>query len=446
LQPARYPEQVIGIRREDKNRWERRAPLTPEHVAQLVKRHDLALRVQPSSNRAFSDQAYRDAGAGISEDLEGCEVVLGVKEIPVEKIRAGVVYAYFAHVIKGQSANMPALRRLMDLGCSLIEYERIVDEEGRRLIFFGRHAGYAGMIDAFWALGRRLQWEGIDNPFAAVRLAHEYADLEEAREHLEAIGREIRRDGIPDALHPLVVGFTGSGNASLGAQDIFHLFPFEQVRVGELPGLAENRDLPRDAIFKVVFERRHRVERADGGSFDADDAVSHPAGYRSAMPRHLPFLSVLVNAIYWDPRAPRVVGREDLARLWTGGTSPRLRVIADISCDIEGSVEATVRATTPGDPVFVYDPRDGSAVSGVAGHGPVVLAVDNLPCEIPKSASGYFGDALYRYLPALARCDWSRPVDALDLPEEIRRAIVVHRGELAPSYRHLGRALEAAGA
>lgn len=437
---------MIGIRREDKNRWERRAPLTPDHVSQLVRRHDLAIRVQPSSNRAFPDQAYREAGAGISEDLEGCEVVLGVKEVPVEKIRPGVVYAYFAHVIKGQAANMPALRRLMELGCTLIEYEKIVDEDGKRLIFFGRHAGYAGMIDTLWALGQRLKWEGIDSPFAAVRLAHEYADLEEAREHLQALGQEIRREGIPDALHPLVIGFTGSGNASLGAQDICHLLPYEQVRVRELAGLAEDRDLPRDVVFLVVFERRHRVERTDGAPFDAEDALRNPDRYRSAMLRHLPHVTALVNGIYWDPRAPRVVSRDDLATLYGGDSAPRLRVIGDISCDTEGSIEATLRSTTPGDPVFLYDPRDGSAVSGVAGRGPVILAVDNLPCEIPKSASGYFGDALSRYLPAFSRCDWTRPLDALDLPDEIRDAIVVHRGELAPAYRYLEKALRAATA
>lgn len=435
---------MIGIRREDKNRWERRVPLTPEHVAQLVSRHGLEVAVQPSSNRAFPDQAYRDAGGRISEDLEDCRAVLGVKEIPVEKLRAETVYFYFAHVIKGQAQNMPALRTLLDLGSTLVEYERIVDEEGKRLIFFGRHAGYAGMIDALSALGRRLSWEGIETPFAALRSAHEYVDLEEARAHVRRVGEAIRHEGIPESLHPLVFGFTGSGNASRGAREILDLLPYEEVRPRELDSLASDADLPRDVVFQVVFERRHRVERRDGGPFDADEALTRPDLYRSAMGRYLPHVTVLVNGIYWDPRAPRVVTREDLVRLIAGPEPPRLRVLADISCDVGGSIEANVRATTPGDPVYVYDPRDGSEVSGVAGRGPVVLAVDNLPCEFPFDASAYFGDALLRYLPAIARCDWTRPLEALEIPEEIRAAIVCHRGALAPAYAYLEPALAAA--
>jgi alpha-aminoadipic semialdehyde synthase len=116
-------------------------------------------------------------------------------------------------------------------------------------------------------------------------------------------------------------------------------------------------------------------------------------------------------------------------------------VIGDISCDLRGSIEANVRITTPGDPIYVYDVGSGEAVSGVAGRGPVILAVDNLPCELPVDASQHFGDALLRFLPALARCDWSRPFDALSLPDEIRRAVIVHRGRLTPRFAYLAELL-----
>ncbi len=405
---------MIGIRREDKNRWERRAPLTPEHVAELT-RHGVRVVVEPSADRVFPDEAFRAAGAEIGDDLTSCALVAGVKEIPAARLRPGTVYLFFAHVAKGQPKNMPMLRRLMELGCSLIDYERIVDDRGRRLVFFGRHAGFAGMLDTLAGLGRRLGSEGIDSPFSRARLAHEYADLEEAHADLERIAREIRRDGIPERLHPMVFGFTGSGNVSKGAQEIFDHLPYEEVLPEDLPALSANADLPRNILYKVAFSRSDRTRMS--ASLDA--------------------LTVLVNGIYWEPGHPRVVANADLARLFANGASPRLRVIGDISCDLQGSIEANVRFTTPGDPFYVFDPESGTAASGVAGRGPVILAVDNLPCELPVDASQHFGDALLRFLPALARCDWSRPLEGLEVADEIRRALIVHRGRLTPLYAGL---------
>jgi alpha-aminoadipic semialdehyde synthase len=411
---------VIGIRREDKNRWERRAPLTPEHVAELT-RHGVAVAVEPSPLRVFPDAAYRAAGARVVDDLSSCPLVVGVKEIPLERLNPKTAYFFFAHVTKGQAGNMPMLRRLMELGSTLVEYEKIVDERGRRLVFFGRHAGFAGMLDTLATLGRRLLWEGIDSPFASLKLAHDYADLEEAHAELARVADRIRREGIPDALHPMVFGFTGSGNVSKGAQEIFDQLPYEEVLPEDLSSMVTNEDLPRNILYKVVFTRSDR--------------------FRSAMGPHLGHLTVLLNGIYWEPGHPRVAGLDDIRALFGGAVAPRLRVIGDITCDLHGSIEANVKITTPGDPVYVYDVVSGEAVSGVAGRGPVILAVDNLPCELPVDASQHFGDALLRFLPALARCDWSRPFETLDLQDEIRRAVIVHRGRLTPKYAYLARHL-----
>jgi len=413
---------VIGIRREDKNRWERRAPLTPDHVAELV-RMGLSVVVEPSPIRAFPDDAFRRAGAVVAADLSACPLVVGVKEIPLDKLQPKTAYAFFAHVVKSQPANMPMLRRLIERGCTLVDYERILDDRGRRLVFFGRHAGFAGMLDTLWALGQRLRSEGIDTPFAALRLAHGYVDLEEAHVALGQVAAAIRRDGIPPALHPLVVGFTGSGNTSKGAQEIFDQLPYEEILVEDLAAQIERGELPHNLVYKVVFSR---ADRFDG-----------------VVTRHLSHLTALVNGVYWEPGHPRVVTIESLRRLWSGDAAPCLRVIGDISCDLAGSIEATVRATTPGDPVYVYDVATSETVRGVAGRGPVILAVDNLPCELPVDASAHFGDALLRFVPPMARCDWSRPLDSLSLPDEIARAIIVHRGRLTPDYAHLERSVVA---
>jgi alanine dehydrogenase len=146
---------------------------------------------------------------------------------------------------------------------------------------------------------------------------------------------------------------------------------------------------------------------------------------------------LLVNGIYWESRYPRLVTRAQLGELFGRSEPPRLRVIGDVSCDIEGSIECTVRATEPGDPVYVYNPQTGEIHMGVAGHGPVVLAVDFLPCELPVDASTYFSHSLRPFLPVLARADFSGPLSQTGLPPELLGATIVYKGKLTEPYRYL---------
>lgn len=416
----------LGIRRENKGRWERRAPLTPQHVEELVHQHGVSVAVQPSEVRIFGEDDYRSAGAEIREDLSGCRVILGIKEVPPEHIVPGRAHLAFFHVIKGQRWNMGQVRRALDAGSTLIDYEPIVDRHGRRLLFFGRHAGYAGMIDALWALGRRLRAEGVETPLTAVRQAKDYDHLETALDHLASdVGRRIRNEGLPEALRPLVIGFTGGGNVSQGAQEVLQRLPVVEVHPDELPELEGRSERSRGTIYKVVFRRDQRTDFA----------------------RHLPFLTVLVNGIFWGARDPRLVTWDDLEDLWSrhegrGDGGPRLRVIADLSCDVEGSIEATVEQTDPDEPVFVADPFTRETPYGVEGRGPVILAVGNLPAELPRDASEHFGDRLFPFAVRLAAADFTPPFDALELPEPVRRAVITHRGELTPGYRDLADFLE----
>lgn len=406
----------LGIRREDKNRWERRAPLTPYHVEELVREQGRSVAVQPSERRIFTDDEYRAAGATVDDDLSGCRVILGVKEVPARLLLPGKPYLAFFHVVKGQPHNMPILRRALDLKCTLMDYEPIVDRHGRRLIFFGRHAGYAGMIDALWALGQRMAAEGLDTAFSEVRPAHAYASFAEATAFLDtAVAPRIREQGVHRELHPLVIGFAGGGNVSQGAQEVLDRLPVVSVHPDELATLAEDASLSRRAVYKVVFRRPHRVD----------------------FTRHLPDLTMLVNGVYWRPGHPRLVTREDVARLWGDGRSPKLRVLADLSCDLEGAIEVNVRVTDSGDPVYVYDPATGAARLGVEGHGPVVLAVDNLPCELPRDASEDFGDSLYPFLSGLVAGNFEASFEHLALPAALLTAVVAHAGELTPAFRYL---------
>jgi saccharopine dehydrogenase (NAD+, L-lysine-forming) len=430
----------LGIRREDKSRWERRAPITPEDAAALAQQHGIASHVQPSPNRIFSDDEYRAAGAIVQEDLASCSVIFAVKEIAPSFLEPSKTYAFFSHVSKGQPHNMPMLRRLLDLGCNLIDYERVVDDNGRRLIFFGRHAGIAGTLETLWALGQRLAWEGIPNPFEMLRHAYEYRDLAEAQADVARAGERIREAGIPKTLRPLIIGVTGYGNVARGAWEILDLLPVQRIDPAEATR-PSTLNAAGSTIWAVTFREEHLVEPIPNTeSFDLQDYYTHPERHRGVFERYVPHLTAIVNAIYWEPRYPRLITKAYLGKLFGAG-KPRLRVIGDISCDIEGSMECTVRTTLPDDPVFVYLPASGEINSGVAGDGVVVMAVDILPSELPHDASVEFSRVLKSYVPAIAGADYSQPFEQLDLPPEIKRAVIVYHGQLTPDYTYLAKFL-----
>jgi alpha-aminoadipic semialdehyde synthase len=452
----------IGIRREDKDPWEARVPLIPDDVARLTGSGSAEIVVQPSPRRVFAADEFVRAGARVDEDLSTCDIVLAVKEIPRELFTRGRTYAFFSHTIKGQAHNMDMLRRLMQLGCQLIDYERITDEQGRRLIYFSRFAGLAGAVDSLWALGRRLQWEGLaPNPFAALEQTYRYPTLEAALAAVRDVGTRIAREGLPAQLCPFVIGITGYGNVSLGAQEVVDALGAVVVDPGDLDdlvtgavhvgdGMAGPTGDARRVVHKVVFAENDMVARRDDSRpFSLEEYYRRPELYEGAFERRLSQLAVLLNCVFWDAPYPRLVTRAAARRLFAappdsatpdGATaSPRLRVIGDISCDIEGSVEITVKETHIDDPVYVYDPETGAITDGVEAHGPVVLAVGNLPCELSREASTAFSAALSPFVPALAAADFSVPFDRLSLPPELRRALILHRGDFTPDHEYMRR-------
>lgn len=427
----------IGVRREDKSIWERRVPVTPAVASALQQRHGVEVVVQPSPVRAISDDEFRAAGARVAEDLSDCPVVLGIKEIPESVFLPGRAYVFFAHVIKGQPHNMPMLQRLLDLGCTLIDYERIVDDEGRRLIFFGWHAGVAGMLETLRALGLRLAGQGIETPLARLRQPHQYHSLDEALVDLDAAAAAIRTDGLPAGLAPLTIGVAGYGNVARGVWHILERLPLEVIEPERLASLAGDPAPSRHVLYATTFREQHIAAPRDAGQpFDLQRYYRHPEEFRPAFEPYLPDLDVLVNAIYWTPQYPRLVTRAYL-RAALAGDSLRLQVIGDISCDIDGAIECTVRATEPGEPSFVYDPASGETREGVDGRGVAVMAVDILPSELPREASEDFSRVLAEFIPDLVAADYSAPFADLALPAPVKRAVVAHRGQLTPDYRYL---------
>lgn len=423
---------MLGIRREDKSIWERRAPVAPHHV-RLLQQEGVTTVVQPSSIRVFSDDEYRAAGATVAEDLSACDLVVAVKEIPTSLLRADQRYMYFSHTIKGQSYNMAMLRRILDLRCTLLDHELVTDDEGRRLVLFGRHAGLAGMIDSLWALGQRLACEGYDTALASIEPAHRYGQLADAFDCLRDVSQRLSKEGLPHDLGPVVVGLAGYGNVSRGAQEIIDLLAPKWVRPDELSRVSDS------GLYAVVFAEEHfAAPKGPDRSFDLQNYFDNPQQFFGIFERFLPALTMLVNCIYWDDRYPRLVTAEGLRKLYAADQpTPRLRVIGDVSCDVAGAVEATVQTTQPDEPVFVFDPVTEQIQMGVEGRGPVVMAVDNLPCELAHESTMSFGDSLTPLLPAAVRADYSQRWDALSLPPPLQRAVIAHQGELTPTHRYL---------
>jgi alpha-aminoadipic semialdehyde synthase len=427
----------IGIRHEDKYVMERRAPLTPRHVERLIKNKKLDFVVQSSPKRVFTDEEYLKAGAVVSDNLNDCDVIFGVKEMPATFFENDKTYIFFSHVIKGQVYNMPMLRVMMEKKCNLIDYERVVDEQGKRLIFFGRYAGLAGMINSLWSLGLRLKQQGFDTPFLKIKQAHHYTSLAEAREVISGVGQEIAEKGLPEQLRPLTIAFTGYGNVSLGAQEIVGLLPVKEISPEKLLSLKNRAKLPDNLIYKVVFKEEHLVKPIEAETeFDLHEYYSHPENFRSIFEQYVPHIDMLVNCIYWDSRYPRLLSKAFLKELFAHKT-PKLKVIGDISCDVHGSVECTEKGTEIEDPIFVYHPHNDTYTMGSEGDGVLVMSVDILPSELPRDSSAGFADVLVNYVKSIADCDFNDEFDNLDIPKPIKSALILHKGELTHQYKYL---------
>ena len=428
---------VIGIRHEDKYKMERRSPIVPKHVEWLVKHHNIDVVIQTSDKRVFKDEEYTKAGAKIAKELKRCPVIFGVKEIPIPSLENDKTYIFFSHVIKGQKYNMPMLKKLMELKCNLIDYEKVADEQNKRLIFFGKYAGLAGMINSLWALGLRLKYYGYDSKLLKIKQACHYHSLAEAKEDISAIGQLIAERGIPEDLRPFTIGFTGYGNVSQGAQEICGLLPVKEISPEKLLTLKHRKELPNNIVYKVIFKEEHLAEPIDPThEFELQDYYNHPEKYRGTFEKYIPHLSMLINCMYWDEKFPKLITKENLKKMYGKGR-PKLNVVGDITCDINGSIESTIKPGYIEDPIYVYDPFTDTVKSGYEGVGILDMAVDILPSELPRDSSLGFSDVLVNFVKPIAIADYELPFEEIDLPKAIKKALILLKGELTPNYKYL---------
>lgn len=427
---------IIAIRKENIEPTEQRSPLSPAQIGKL-KSQGVQTLLEPWENRRYTANEYTENGALLSTDLSKANVIFGVKEVPVNDLVPGKPHCFFSHTIKGQSYNMPLLQAILDKKVTLMDYEKITDDTGRRLVFFGPYAGIVGAINTLWLLGKRLALEGLETPFNKIRQANSYASLKDAEDALDTLAAEIRTKGLPDKGRPWVVAITGGGTVSGGAQKIIDRLPLKAVSPKVFRRMQADHSFDPTVLYKVVIDCDNFVKPIDPTSvFEWDDYFAHPEKYQADFAGYLPDITALINGIYWERRYPRLITKNDIKQLY-GSEQPNLRVISDITCDVQGSIECNLHCTASDNPVYVYLAETDEAVDGIEGWGPVILAVDKLPSELPREATTFFGEALMPYVADLASADFTKPFEALDIPAPMKRAVIAHQGRLTPSFEYL---------
>lgn len=437
MNSAKDMNNIIGIRLEDKYVMERRVAIIPKHAKKLIEEQGLEIHLQSSPKRVFTEDEFSKVGVKVMDNVSDAPVIFGVKEMPIDFFKEGKTYIFFSHVIKGQPYNMPMLKKMMEKKVNLIEYERVADDMGRRLIFFGRFAGLAGMINSLWSFGQRMKEKGVDTPFLKIKQSHLYSSLEEAKQVISEVGYEIAENGLPKEITPLTIGYTGYGNVSNGAQEIAALLPIKEITPKELLDLEKRKELPNNVVYKVVFKEEDLSRAKEGNEeFELEDYYAHPEKYVSDFEQYIPHLSILMNCMYWDERYPRIVTKEYLAKAYKQG-DPKMIVVGDVTCDPDGSIECTHIGTEIEDPVFVYNPFTKEPTMGFKGEGLLIMSVDILPSELPREASIGFSNALFKYVKQIAGADYNQSFDQLDLPKPIKRALILHKGELTPDFKYI---------
>uniref|UniRef100_A0A182P494 Alpha-aminoadipic semialdehyde synthase, mitochondrial n=1 Tax=Anopheles epiroticus TaxID=199890 RepID=A0A182P494_9DIPT len=445
---GKHTGKVIALRREDQSVWERRASFSPAVVKKLIKQ-GVKVIVQPSNRRAYPMQAYLNAGATVQEDISEASVIFGVKQVPVDALIPQKTYCFFSHTIKAQESNMPLLDACLEKNIRLIDYEKLMDRNGQRLVAFGKYAGVAGMVNILHGLGLRLLALGHHTPFMHVGPAHNYRNSSMARQAVRDCGYEISLGMMPKSIGPLTFIFTGSGNVSQGAQEVFQELPVEFVPPEMLRKVAEHGSTNK--LYGCEVSRSDHLERREGGKFDPVEYDQYPERYVTTFSKNIaPYASVIVNGIYWAVGAPKLITIPEAKNLLRPANTPwlptsrgspalphRMLAICDISADPGGSIEFMNECTTIDTPFCLYDADRNKDQKSFKGPGVLVCSIDNMPTQLPREATDFFGDLLYPYALDILQSDAARPLEEHNFCQPVEGAIICSNGSLTPGYEYI---------
>ncbi len=393
----------IGIIKEGKIPPDTRVALPPMACQELMEKYRADLIVEPSPSRCFSDAEYLQAGIPLSQKLNDREVLMGVKEVPIQQLIPEKTYFFFSHTIKKQPHNRALLRAILDKNIRLIDYEALTDEKGQRVIAFGFFAGMVGAHNALYTYGKRT------GAFQLVRLK----DLPSYR---TAVQEHYSKLTIP----PVKIVLTGTGRVSLGAAAVLKDMGIQQITPGEF--------LQKNRFDRAVFTQLSSLEyvrHPSGKAFTKEAFYREPEAFISNFQDYYRQSDIFINGIFWKKGAPQFFSLEEMNL-----PEFRIRVIADITCDIapDASIPATVRATTIEDPIFGFDPRSGREEQPHQEHVIDMMTIDNLPNELARDASTAFGQQFIRYVfPELLKPQ----------SQMIERATITRDGKLMPRFAYL---------
>jgi saccharopine dehydrogenase (NAD+, L-lysine forming) len=393
----------IGILRETKNPPDRRVPLTPPQIIALQELYPMVeFYVQPSDSRCYSDEEYDYLNIPLKEDLRDCEILLGVKEVDKRTFIPGKTYMFFAHVAKHQVHNQAMFREMADRKTSLIDFEYLTTDDGQRIVAFGRYAGIVGAYNG-------LRARGISTNRFKLKPAYQCRDLEEMWAGLRLI--ELKPG--------LKILVTGEGRVSSGIMETLNVCSLAQVSPEDY--LTREFNVPVVCQIGPQYYVRHKM----GNQFSFGDFVKNPVDYESAFPPYTKVTDILMTGHFWDPRSPVFFNREDMLN-----PDFRISIIADISCDLNGPIPSTLRATTIADPFYGYNPVKNIEEPPFSRSSNItVMSTDNLPGELPRDASSDFGKQLMQNVIHNLITDPGNPM--------IRRAIILERGELTKRFSYL---------
>ena len=391
----------LGIVRETKNPPDKRVPFTPHQCRELLDSNpSLDIIIQPDTYRCYKDEEYKNADVPLQEDVTACNVLIGVKEVAIDALIDNKTYIFFSHTAKKQPYNRDLIRAILDRRIRLIDYEYLTRRDNTRVVAFGRWAGIVGAYNGLRAYGLR------ENKFdlKAANLCDDMSDLLQELKKVEAGQSRI--------------AITGGGRVAGGAIEILEAAGISRVSPEEY------MDIDFDKAVYVQLEPWHYTARKDGKAFSFDHFVQNPSAYENSFEPYAMRTDIFIPCHFWDPQSPVFLTDEIMA-----DSGFPIKVIADISCDISGPIPSTIRASTIAEPLYGYDPHKKIETAPFLPGSVTVMAVDNLPGELPRDASEDFGNALIEnVIPALLGAE----DDGM-----LERATIAENGALTERYAYL---------
>jgi saccharopine dehydrogenase (NAD+, L-lysine forming) len=359
----------LGIIKEGKIPHDKRVPLTPAQCKILQEKFkNIKIFVQPSNHRAFTDEEYMQNDISLNENLINCDILMGIKEVPCDDLIPNKTYLFFSHTIKKQAHNSKLLRTILEKKIRLIDYELITDKNNKRLIGFGRFAGIAGIYSGLRSLGLKTKTFEL-------KFANQCKDFNELTE-------ELKKVKLPENFKMVL---TGQGRVGMGTREILSLLDIKEVTAE----VYLNQTFTT-AVFTQIDAEDYYASSV-GASFNKLEFYKEPQKYTSDFLKFAKVSDMYVACHFWDSKAPIIISKADFL-----DKDFRIKYIADISCDVDGPIASTIRSSTIEEPYYGYDPKTGEEVSYNHPDSILVMAVDNLPCELPRDASEYFGNELIK--------------------------------------------------